>query len=118
MAMTLLSVVLLSLAKMSYVLSKRSRENDLFAKRNAVLMQESNKFGAMRFDSLGTISTADKTLSGGGGFSYTRKLTITSSGTDKKTVKIVVVPALNTAKKDSVILYRSKPAGSPLCVGC
>ena len=27
-------------------------------------------------------------------------------------------PALDATKKDSVILYRSKPAGSPLCVGC
>ena len=42
MAMTLLSVVLLSLAKMSYVLSQRSRGNDQLAKRNAVLQQEAN----------------------------------------------------------------------------
>ena len=71
----------------------------------------------MPFDSLATISTANKTLTTGD-FKYTRQLTITSSGTDKKTVKIVVVSAITTTRKDSVFVYRTKPAGSPLCVGC
>lgn len=117
MAMTLLSVILLSLARMSFTLSQRSRTNDLTAKRNAVLMQEANKFGAMRYDSLGTISTANKTITAGD-FTYTRRLTIEATSSTRRTVKIVVVPALAPTKLDSVIIHRSRPAGSPLCTGC
>ena len=42
----------------------------------------------------------------------------TASGTQRKTVKIVIVPSTNPTKVDSVFVHRSKPTGSPLCVGC
>ena len=116
MAMTLLSIVLLSMARMSMVVSARGRANDILAKRNAVLIQQSNKFGAMPYDSLGTFSTSTKTLKSGD-FSFSRRLSITTSGVNR-TVKILIVPTLDTTKRDSVLVYRSKPAGSPLCVGC
>lgn len=116
MAMTLLSVILLSLAKMSFVLSQRSRGNDLLAKRNAVLMQEANKFSAMRYTSLATFSSGSATFTAGD-FAYTRTLTITPN-TDRKDIKIVIIPTKDATKKDSVTVYRTLPPGSPLCVGC
>ena len=128
MAMTLLSVVLLSLARMSMAVSQRGRANDIIAKRNAVLIQQTNKFGAMPYDSLVTIhagfpspgtaqnATASATFTTGD-FKYTRRLAVTTAGVNR-TLKIAIVPTLDTLKKDSVIVYRSKPAGSPLCVGC
>jgi len=116
MAMTLLSVVLLSLAKMSFVLSQRSRANDLLAKRNAVLVQEANKFGAMPYASLANFSSGTQNFTAGD-FKYTRRLTKTVTGV-RTDLKIVIVPTRDATKMDSVTLYRTLPAGSPLCVGC
>jgi prepilin-type N-terminal cleavage/methylation domain-containing protein len=116
MAMTLLSVVLLSLAKMSFVLSQRSRANDTLAKRNAVLMQEANKFSAMPYASLAGFSNGSTTVTQGD-FTFTRTLTITAN-TDRKDVKIVITPSKEPTKKDSVTIYRTLPPGSPLCTGC
>jgi prepilin-type N-terminal cleavage/methylation domain-containing protein len=117
MAMTLLSVVLLSLARVSMVVSERGRDNDLLAKRNAALTQEANKFGAMDFATLSAFSTANETITSGD-FTYTRRLTITPTGTKRLRVIVVVVPSTDPSRVDSVIIDRSKSAGSPLCVGC
>ena len=128
MAMTLLSVILLSMARMSMVVSQRGRANDIVAKRTAVLIQQANKFGAMPYDSLITIhagfpspGTATSATASAvfttGDFKYTRRLAVSTNGVNR-TLKILLMPALDTTKKDSVIVYRSKPAGSPLCVGC
>jgi prepilin-type N-terminal cleavage/methylation domain-containing protein len=117
-AMTLLSIVMMSLAKISVSVATRARMNDLVAKRNAALQLESNKFVTVPFDSLRNWSTTTKTFTRGD-FSYTRRLTITQVTAMRYTVKVVVTPTKNTAKKDSVMLDRTKPpTGSPLCVGC
>jgi prepilin-type N-terminal cleavage/methylation domain-containing protein len=116
-AMTLLSIVLMSLARVTFQMAASGKLNDVVAKRNAVLVQEANKFNAMPFDSLATVSTAERTYTFGD-FKFTRRLTITASGTQRKTVKIVIVPFTNPTRVDSVLVHRSKPTGSPLCVGC
>jgi len=117
-AMTLLGIVMMSLAKMSVTVATIGRTNAIVAKRNAVLQMEANKLGAMQFDSLATFSTAAKTFTQGT-FSYTRTLTITTAGTSRDSIKIVVTPTANTAKKDSVIIIRSKPVSNVLCTsGC
>ena len=48
-AMTLLSIVMMSLAKISVSIATRGRTNDLNAKRNAALQVESNKLGTLAF---------------------------------------------------------------------
>ncbi len=117
-AMTILSVVLMSLAQLALIVAVRGRGNDLVAKRNAALQLEANKFGAVSFASLSTWSTASKTLSLGN-FSYTRNLTITQDSPSRYTVKVVVIPTSDATKKDSIILDRSLPSSAtPLCVGC
>lgn len=116
-AMTILAIVLMSLAKLSTIITVRGRSNDLVAKRTAALQLESNKFGAMRYDSLATFSTADKTFDLDG-FSYTRKLSITSPGSNRKTIKIVIVPTSSTSAKDSITFDRTKPSSSALCTTC
>jgi prepilin-type N-terminal cleavage/methylation domain-containing protein len=117
-AMTLLSIVMMSLAKISVSVATRARMNDLVAKRNAALQLESNKFVTVSFDSLRNWSTTTKTFTRGD-FSYTRRLTITQVTAMRYTVKVVVTPTTNAAKKDSVIIDRTKPpTGSPMCVGC
>jgi prepilin-type N-terminal cleavage/methylation domain-containing protein len=120
-AMSVLSLVLLSLAKVTTALALRGRDNDLLAKRSASLQLEANKFGAVPYDKLATWSTADTVLTRGN-FTYKRHLVITKVATfiNRYSVKIVITPALDSTKKDSVMLDRGKPPSStPLClVGC
>ena len=112
----MLSIVLMSLGRITYTVSKRGRDNGIVAKRTFALIKEANKFGAMPYATLGTFSTTGTTVTDGT-FTYTRRLTITVAGTQTK-VKIAVIPAQDTTRVDSVFVYRTKPTGSPLCVGC
>lgn len=119
-ALVLLGIILVSLARASTVVAVRGRTNDLAAKRTAVLQMEANKFGAMPFATLTAFSTANQTFTRGD-FTYTRRLSITSmnSANTRYTVKIVVVPSTDPARPDSLIFDRTlPPTGSPLCVGC
>jgi prepilin-type N-terminal cleavage/methylation domain-containing protein len=117
-AMTMLSIVLMSLAKIGVSVATRSRVNELVTKRNAVLQIESNKLATMPFDSLGSWSTSTTSFTRGG-FTYSRRTTITKVSTTRYTIKVVVTPSTSTARKDSVMFDRTKPpTGSPLCVGC
>jgi prepilin-type N-terminal cleavage/methylation domain-containing protein len=115
-AMTLLSVVLLSMARMSMVVSTRGRSNAIAAKRTFVLIEEANKFGAMPYATLVAFSTADATITAGD-FTYTRRLARTISN-NRLTLKIAIVPAANTAMVDSVWVNKAKPAESQLSQGC
>jgi prepilin-type N-terminal cleavage/methylation domain-containing protein len=117
-AMTVFSLVLLSLAKVTTALALRGRTSDLVAKRNAALALEANKFGAMPYARLATWSSSVSTVTRGN-FSYSRWLTLTRMSSNRYTVKIVVIPTLDATKKDSVMLDRTQPPQNSLCVsGC
>jgi prepilin-type N-terminal cleavage/methylation domain-containing protein len=120
-AMTLLSVVFISLGGMMIKMSQRSHINDVIAKRTAALTQEANRFNALPYDSLynDKVSMTDKVLTMGD-FKFTRKLTLTKASATRLSVAIKLVPYNPTYSSytDSVVVYRTKPAGSPLCVGC
>ena len=117
-AMTILSIVMMSLAKIGVSVAVKGRTNDLVAKRNAALQLEANKLGTVPFANLGTWSTTTKTFTNGG-FSYTRRTTISSMNMYRYAVKVVVVPTLDPSKKDSVMFDRTKPpANTVLCTTC
>jgi len=117
-AMTILSIALVSLAKLATVIAVRGRDNDLLAHRTAALQLEANKFGAVPFSKLASWSTADQSFTRGG-FTYTRKLTITPVSSSRYTITIVVIPSTDATRSQSVTLDRTlPPSGSPLCVGC
>ncbi|HXT18014.1 MAG TPA: prepilin-type N-terminal cleavage/methylation domain-containing protein [Gemmatimonadaceae bacterium] len=117
-ALTILSLVLVSLARLATIVAIRGRDNDTYAKRSAALLQEANKFGSMPFASLANFPTSDKSFTSGD-FSYTRKLTITNVNAQRYTIKIVVAPTNTAIAKDSVIIDRTAPAtSSVLCKGC
>lgn len=116
-AMTLLSIVLMSLARITFTVASRGRTNDIVAKRNAVLVQEANKFNAMSFANLAGFTATNVTLTSGD-FKYNRAVTITYNTSTRATIKIVITPSLDATKKDSVFVHRVNPPGSPLCVGC
>jgi hypothetical protein len=117
-AMTVLSIVMMSLAKIGVSIAVKGRTNDLIAKRNAALQLEANKLGTVPFANLGTWSTTTRTFTLGG-FSYTRRTTISAMNMYRYTIKVVVTPTLDATKKDSVMFDRTKPpSGTPLCTTC
>ena len=117
-AMTILSIVLLGVGRMSSIIAMRGQGNDLAAKRSAALQLEANKFGAVPYSTLGTWSTADQTFTRGD-FTYTRKLTISAPTSTRYMIQIVVVPASDPTRTDSIALDRTlPPSGTPLCAGC
>jgi prepilin-type N-terminal cleavage/methylation domain-containing protein len=115
---TLLGLVLASIGRMSTVISVSARKNDLIARRMAVMQLEANKMGGIPYDSVTSFPTTTKTFTWGG-FSYTRKLTITSPNATYHNVKIVITPTNTTIKADSITLQRSKPStATSLCTTC
>ena len=117
-AMTILVIVLLSLAKISIAIGVRSRGNDIVAKRSAALQAEANKFGAVPYSTLATWPTATTTDTLGT-FSFGKRLSITSAGPSRYSIKVVVIPVADPTKKDSIMLDRAlPPTSSPLCKGC
>lgn len=118
-AMTMLSIILLSLAKLSTVAGVRGRTNGLVAKRSAALQLEANKFDAIPFDSLGSVTSGTTTDSTLKTFAYKRRLTITKPLATRYSIKIVILPLSDTTRKDSLSFERTRPpSGTPLCVGC
>src|SRR3954469_21373751 len=120
-ALTMLSIILMSLARVTFQMAASSRTNDIVAKRTAALIEEANKYSAMQYGLLASSSATTLTF---GDFRFQRTVTVTprSGYTTQSTVKILIVPyiagVLTTAKKDSVVLYRTNPPGSPLCTSC
>ena len=117
-ALTLLSIILLSFADAATAVAMRGRTNDLVAKRTAALQGEANKFATVPFSSLAGWSTADQSFTKGN-FTYTRRLRITALASNRDSIKITIVPASDTTKKDYAILFRTKPTTSSLlCSSC
>lgn len=117
-AVTLLGVVMMSLGKLSVVIAQRGRSNELVTERTFAMQQQASKFVSMPYDSIATFPTVGKTFMSGD-FRYGRLLRITSPGTDRYRITLVIVPASDPARRDSVIIDRSRPpSSSVLCVGC
>ena len=118
-AITVFSIVLLSLAKVTTALAMRGRANDVLANRTAALQLEANKFGGVPYATLASWSTTDQTITRGN-FTYTRHLVITKNGISRYSLKIVVTPAADSTRPDSVMLDRAlPPTTTPICLkGC
>ena len=117
-ALTLLSIILMSLARVTFQMAATGRHADVVAKRNAALIEEANKYNAMPYAQLASLPATTLTF---GDFKFQRTVTTTVTGA-RTQVKIVIVPiiagVLTTTKKDSVFVHRSNPPGSPLCTTC
>ncbi|HKV70134.1 MAG TPA: prepilin-type N-terminal cleavage/methylation domain-containing protein [Gemmatimonadales bacterium] len=111
-AMAILAIFLVGLAKANYVILHRLNVMSGGAARDAVLMQLENQFTAMPFDSLkkkaGTISVTSPP------FSYTRTITVDTTVTNRRKVTITITPTNTMFKSGTITLTRSKPAASPI----
>ena len=123
-ALGMLSLMLMGLARVTFQMAQASRTNGTVAKRTAVMIQESNKFNAINFNSLMGFNNSSTNLKFGD-MTFQRRVTVepnvSGSSTNYK-VKVVITPyvggILTTTLKDSFYVFRTNPPGSPLCTTC
>jgi hypothetical protein len=115
-AMTMLAIVLVTIAKLSLDVAQMGRTNDLVARRSAVLQQQAAWLGAIPYTTLQTMSSGTSTITAGG-VSYTRTLTLTQNA-NRITVNVKIAPTAYPTKVDSLVFDHAYSTGSPLCSGC
>ena len=119
-AMTLLVVVLGALSVLTTRTVKRSRDLDIGSARTFVLMEQSNRFSALPYDSIPSYAPRIDTIATGR-YRYERRLTYVQSttGSEYRTLKVMLKPVSDTgfksAKRDSLVFQRAKTyATTPL----
>ena len=115
-AMTLLVVVLGALSVLTTRTVKRSRDLDVGSARTFVLMQQSNRFSSLPYDSIPSYAPRVDTIVTGR-YTYERKLTYVqgATGSEYRTLKVRLVPLDNASKPDSLLFQRAKTyARTPL----
>jgi prepilin-type N-terminal cleavage/methylation domain-containing protein len=117
-AMSILAIVMILLATLAIAIGRRGRVNALTTQRNLALAQQAGRLQAMPFADVMTLSSGTSQLLVGD-FQFNRTFTITPSGSNRYTIKVVVWPIAGEFKADSVTIDRSRPAtGTPLCTTC
>jgi prepilin-type N-terminal cleavage/methylation domain-containing protein len=117
-AMSLIAVVTIMLATMAVAAGRRGHLVELSTKRNLALAQQAGRIEAMPFTDVSklTSSTTQMLI---GDFSFNRVLTVTKTGVQRYTIKIVIRPIAAEFKPDSITIDRARPAsGTPLCTTC
>lgn len=119
-AMTLLVVVLGALSVLTTRTVKRSHELDVGSARTFVLMQQSNRFSSLPYDSIPSYAPRIDTIVTGR-YKYERRLTYTqgATGSEYRTLKVMLKPLNDTTqtnqKNDSLLFQRAKVyANTPL----
>lgn len=115
-AMTLMAFVLGSLGLLSAKTASRARALDANSARTFVLMQQSNRFSVLPYDSIPAYAPRTDTVVAGR-FRYLRRVSYTqgTTGSEYRRVVVTLVPLLDPTKKDSLVFERAKTyARSPL----
>ena len=119
-AMTLLVVVLGALSVLMTRTVKRSRDLDIGSARTFVLMQQSNRFSSLPYDSIPSYAPRVDTINTGR-FRYERRLTYVQgiTGSEYRTLKVLLQPLYVTTtyqlRPDSLLFQRAKTyAKTPL----
>lgn len=117
-AMTLLVVVLGALAVLTTRTVKRSRDLDLASARTFILMQQSSRFSVLPYDSISAYAPRTDTVIAGR-FSFLRRVSFVqgTTGSEYKTVKVILRQLGDTTRVDSLLFQRAKTyAHSPLFI--
>jgi len=116
--MSILAIVMVLLATLAIAIGRRGRINELVTKRNLALSQQASRLVVMPFMDVMTLSAGTVQMLVGD-FQFNRTLSITPTGSNRYTIKVVVSPIAGEFKPDSVTIERTRPAtGSPLCTTC
>ena len=90
---------------------KRSRDLDIGSARTFVLMQQSNRFSSLPYDSIPSYAPRIDTLTSGR-YRYERRLTYTqgATGSEYRTLKVKLMPISDATNKkpDSLLFQRAK----------
>ena len=107
-AMTVLSVVVVSLLGLTFTVARRSYSSSGVAYTTGVLNEQAGRMNALPFDSLDsragcvTVTTAP--------FKHTRCISVTATATNAKTVKVIVRPTDTKLRPDTVTFQVTDPA--------
>jgi type II secretory pathway pseudopilin PulG len=120
-AMTLLVFVLGALSVLTTRTVKRSRDLDIGSARTFVLMQQSNRFSSLPYDSIPSYAPRIDTIITGR-YRYERRLSYTqgATGSEYRTLKVMLKPVssdplIAKQKPDSLLFQRAKTyATTPL----
>jgi hypothetical protein len=120
-AMTLLVVVLGALSVLTTRTVKRSRDLDIGSARTFVLMQQSNRFSSLSYDSIPSYAPRSDTIIAGR-YMYLRTLSYVQSttGSEYRTITVALKPIsrdtmIAKQKPDSLFFQRAKTyANTPL----
>ena len=115
-AMTLLVVVLGALSVLTTRTVKRSRDLDVASARTFVLMQQTNRFSSLPYDSIPSYAPRVDTVTTGR-YRYRRSLSYVdgTTGAEYRTLKVRLVPLQDKQTPDSLVFQRGKTyARSPL----
>lgn len=108
-AMTLLSFVLGALGLLATKNASRGATLDKASARTFVLMQQANRFSVLPYDSIPSYAPVTDTVIAGP-YKYKRFVTYTqgSTGSEYKTVKVLLLPIGDETKRDSLVFVRAK----------
>jgi prepilin-type N-terminal cleavage/methylation domain-containing protein len=116
-AIVMLGVVMTFVGHITSGIALANKSNSLIAKRTFAMQQQANVIGALPYASLTTtVLPASKNFTLGD-FTYTRRVTMTTSGSTSKgfakTITITIVPQTgidaDTLKKETLTMVRSSP---------
>ena len=117
-AMTLLSLVIGSLGLLSARTAAKARKLDLLSARTFVLMQQSNRFSSLPYDSIPSYAPRIDTIITGR-YMYERRLTYVqgTTGSEYRTLKVMLKPIsadsmIAKQKPDSLLFQRAKTYSS------
>jgi len=112
--MTLLVFVLGALSVLTTRTVKRSRDLDIGSARTFVLMQQSNRFSSLPYDSIPSYAPRIDTIVTGR-YKYERRLTYVqgTTGSEYRTLKVMLKPVssdpmIAVQKPDSLLFQRAK----------
>jgi len=117
-ALTLLSLVVSSLAALSWRVGQRQRDNRARTYRTAALTQLANRVSSIPYDSLSQV-VGSQTVSGV--FPHTqrvRRVTVSSGGATYDSLFATITPTDALVRVDSVIIVRAPTICNPLAGTC
>jgi hypothetical protein len=115
-AMTLLVVVMGALGLISTRNASRARSLDIGSARTFALTQQANRFSVLPYDSIPSYAPRSDTIIAGR-FKYLRRVSYVqgTTGSEYKTVTVLMLPLPDTTRRDSMVFQRAKTyARSPL----
>jgi prepilin-type N-terminal cleavage/methylation domain-containing protein len=109
-AMTMLAIVLSSLAFLAGQASLRARQVSRNTFRTGLMSELTDRFQAMPFDTLDLYDVTDTVEAGGQRFRRAASVVIVEGSPIKKRITIQLSPVGNDADVQSAVLYRSRPS--------